>query len=171
MKKENEELVKISEEIAWYEQEARKSVNVALGHKLEIGKRLAKAKTLLPHGKFLTWARAEFGWTARHVQNHLRLAANAKRVARLGPGASMRMALEAIKESQAPAESKMPDLPAAESPQTPRGAKLPRPGPVIQRINLVAEIWDGTLDREKLIQELERIAAALGAPKSKWTVR
>jgi hypothetical protein len=169
LKKENEELVKISEEISWYENEARKSVNVALGHKLEIGKRLAKAKNLIPHGKFLTWARAEFGWTARHVQNHLKLAANAKRVARLGPAASMRMALEAIKESQVPEVAQRSEFLAAEPAQIP--AKPGSPSPVIQRINLIAEVLDGTIDPEKLAQELERIAAALGATKSTWKVR
>jgi hypothetical protein len=165
LNKDNDELKKISEEISWYEEEARKSVNAALGHKLEIGKRLAKAKTLLPHGKFLAWARDEFGWTARHVQNHLKLAANAQRVSRLGPGASLRMALEAIKESN------LAELAAGEGAEMPKGAHLASPRPDIQRISLTAEIEDGTIDPERLIEELERIAATLGAPKSKWKVR
>ena len=165
LKNDNDELEKISEEISWYEDEARKSVNVALGHKLEIGKRLAKAKTLLPHGKFLAWARDEFGWTARHVQNHLKLAANAQRVSRLGPGASLRMALEAIKESNLvePGAGVGTEVAKASHPSAPR--------PGVQRINLTCEIEDGTIDRERLIEELERIAATLGAPKSKWKVR
>ena len=163
MRKDDEELSKISEEISWYEEQAQKSVNVALGHKLEIGQRLAKAKSLLPHGKFLAWARAEFGWTARHVQNHLKLAANAKRVSRLGPGASLRMALEAIKEIE------RPELPGGGAFQVERAADAPRP--IGQRITLTVEIQDGTIDPERLVDELERIAAVLGAPKSKWKVR
>lgn len=165
LNKDNDELDKISEEISWYEEEARKSVNAALGHKLEIGKRLAKAKTLLPHGKFLSWARDEFGWTARHVQNHLKLAANAQRVSRLGPGASLRMALEAIKESNLAEHS------AGERAEMAGASHPPAPRPDVQRISLTCEIEDGTIDRDRLIEELERIAATLGASKSKWKVR
>jgi hypothetical protein len=166
VKKEEQELAKISEEITWYEAEAQKSVHVALGHKLEIGKRLARAKRLLPRGKFLAWASAEFGWTARHVQHHLKLAANAKRVSHLGPGASLRMALEAIKEAQ------YQDLTGFEaSSETTKAEEAPQPSQAVQRITLTAEIEEGTIDREKLLDELERIAAALGGPKSKWKVR
>jgi hypothetical protein len=165
LKNDDHELEKISSEISWYEEEARKSANAALGHKLEIGKRLAKAKSLMPHGKFLSWARDEFGWTARHVQNHLKLAANAQRVSRLGPGASLRMALEAIKESN------LAELAAGEGLEMPKAAHPSSRRSDIQRIILTAEIEDGTIDRERLIEELERIAATLGAPKSKWKVR
>jgi hypothetical protein len=119
----------------------------------------------MPHGKFLSWARSEFGWTPKHVQNHLKLAANAKRVSRLGPGASLRMALAAIKESQQveTAKGKLSEASQAdESPILPRS---------FQRVTLIGEIEEGTLDCEKLADELERIAAALGAPKTKWKVR
>lgn len=168
MKNEKEELARISSEIAWYETEARKSLGIALGHKLEIGKRLALAKRLLPRGKFLAWARAEFGWTPRHVQNHLKLAANANRVSHLGPGASLRMALEAIKESaQQEERAGEPEEPSKAVGVSTENERLSER----QRINLTAEIEDGTLDLEKLAVELERVAAGLGAPKSKWKVR
>ncbi len=165
MRKDEQELTKLSGEISWYEGEAQKTVNLALQYKLEIGKRLARAKSLMPHGKFLSWARSEFGWTARHVQNHLKLAANAKRVSRLGPGASLRMALAAIKESQQVEVSK------GDSPEVAKADELLVPPPSVRRVSLVGEIEEGTLDCEKLVDELERIAAALGAPKTKWRVR
>src|SRR5579862_6130503 len=84
------ELAKLAGEIGWYQEEARKTVMLALQYKLEIGRRLQRSKALLPHGKFLSWAQEEFGWTARHVQRHLTLAENAPRMASLPPGTSLR---------------------------------------------------------------------------------
>lgn len=158
------ELAQISGEIAWYEEEARKSVGLALQYKLEIGKRLARAKSLMPHGTFLSWAQAQFGWTPRHVQNHLALAANAKRVSQLGPGASLRMALAAIKEKN-PEAKKTGEL------EVKKGVELIRVGSSVKRIHVVGEIQEGSLDCDQLIEELVRIAAALGAPKTKWKAR
>src|SRR5580704_8348468 len=80
------ELDRLAGEIGWYEEEARKTVMLALQYKLEIGRRLARAKKILPHGQFLTWAHEEFGWTPRHIQRHLKLVENASRVSRLPPG-------------------------------------------------------------------------------------
>ncbi len=151
-----QELANLSGEIAWYEEEARKSVGLALQYKLEIGKRLLRAKGLMPHGTFLSWARGQFGWTARHVQNHLMLAANAKLVARLGPGASLRMALAALKESE-PVVQK--EIVSVDSP------------PSLKKIHVIGEIEEGTLDCKQLVDELVRIAATLGAPKTKWKAR
>jgi hypothetical protein len=148
-----QDLSQISGEIAWYEEEARKSVGLALQYKLEIGKRLARAKSLMPHGTFLAWAKVQFGWTPRHVQNHLMLAANAKRVARLGPGASLRMALAAIKEAD---------------PEVQKGVQSIGTFPATRKIHVVGEIEEGTIDCEQLINELGRIAAVLGAPRTKW---
>jgi hypothetical protein len=147
------DLAQISGEIAWYEEEARKSVGLALQYKLEIGKRLARAKGLMPHGTFLAWARAQFGWTPRHVQNHLMLAANAKRVSRLGPGASLRMALAAIKEADPEVQKEVQSI----------GAFSP-----VKKIHVVGEIEEGTIDCKQLVDELVRIAALLGAPRTKW---
>jgi hypothetical protein len=155
-KKRESELEKLAGEIGWYEEEARKTFGLALQYKLEIGRRLARAKELLPHGKFLSWAQNEFGWTPRHVQNHLVLVENAKRISHLPTGASLRMALAAIKQSQA--EVAKP------------GGKLEVPSS-IQKIHLTGEIEEGTLDRDKLIAELTRIAARLGAPKTRWKAR
>ncbi len=149
-------LARISGEIAWYEEEARKSVGLALQYKLEIGKRLSRAKGLLPHGTFLSWAQVEFGWTPRHVQNHLTLAANAKRVSRLGPGASLRMALAAIKEAE---------------PEFEKGLQSGTMLPQFKKIHVVGEIEEGTLDCKQLVDELARIAAVLGAPRTKWKAR
>jgi hypothetical protein len=149
-------LERISREITWYEEEARKTVGLALQYKLEIGKRLAHAKELMAHGKFLPWAQREFGWTPRHVQNHLALAANAKRVLHLPAGASLRMALAAIRESP---------------PEPHRAPASVDVLPPLQRIHLIGEIQEGTLDREKLVAEVARIAARLGAPKTRWKTR
>jgi hypothetical protein len=151
-----QQLRQISGEIAWYEEEARKSVGLALQYKLEIGKRLASAKILMAHGEFLAWAQQEFGWTARHVQNHLMLAANAKRVSCLAPGASLRMALAAIKESQA---------------EPSKVTTAVEEFPPIQRVHLIGEIEEGTLDCETFVAEVARLAATLGAPKTRWKTR
>ena len=147
---------RISREISWYEEEARKTVGLALQYKLEIGKRLAHVKELMPHGKFLEWAHQEFGWTPRHVQNHLTLAANAKEVLRFPVGASLRMVLAALRESH------------REPSKDPGSVEVLQPH---QRIHLIGEIEEGTLDCEKLITEVARIAAGLGATKTRWRAR
>ena len=157
------QLERITREIGWYEEEVRKSVRLALQYKLEIGKRLACAKSLMPHGSFLRWARTQFGWTPRHVQNHLALAANAKRVSLLEPSASLRMALAAIKESNPEAKDAL--VPGAKN-----RLELVRVGTSLKKIHVVGEIEEGTIDCDQLIEELVRIAAALGAPRTKWKV-
>jgi hypothetical protein len=80
------ELQKLAGEIGSYEEQFRKTVVLALRYKLEIGRRLARAKSILPRGKVLTSAHHEFGWTPRHVQRDLTLAENASRVSCLPPG-------------------------------------------------------------------------------------
>jgi hypothetical protein len=157
LKKAGTELEKISGEIAWYEEQARNSARLTLQYKLEIGKRLTRAKELLPHGYFLSWARQQFGWTARHVQNHLLLAANAKHVSHLPVGASLRLALASIQKS-------LPE------PISTNGNEI-EALPPIQRIYLVGDILDGNLDRERFLAEIEQLAARLGAAKTKWKVR
>lgn len=159
LRKPDNELSKLSGEISWYEEEARKSVSLALQYKLEVGRRLLLAKDLLPHGKFLSWARQEFGWTPRHVQNHLALAAHAKQVAKLAPGASLRMALAAIKNAQM--------KPANGDGSSPEEHDLPP----VRRIHVVGVIEEGTLDCQLLLAELSRISAHLGAPKTRWKAR
>lgn len=149
-------LRKLSGEIAWYDEETRKSLGLVLQYRLEIGKRLALAKTLLPHGKFLSWARQEFGWAPRQVQNHLTLAANGEQVSRLSPMTSLRMALAAIKECHWIA------VPSTEA--------SPSSAPV-EHIHLIGEIEEGELDREGFLAEMSRIAAAYGATRTKWKVR
>jgi hypothetical protein len=39
----------------------------AIEFKVEIGKRLARAKAILPRGAFVPWAGEEFGWSRMHV--------------------------------------------------------------------------------------------------------
>jgi hypothetical protein len=150
------EVNRLTREIAWYEEETRKNLGLLLQYRLEIGKRLAQARELLPHGQFLAWAEREFGWTARHVQNHLTLAANAKHVSRLEPGASLRMALAAIKEVHLEARKRTDPVEIL---------------PPVRRIHLTGEIHEGTLDCERLLAEMQCIAAAFGASKTVWKAR
>jgi hypothetical protein len=152
------ELTRLAGEIGWYQEEARKTVMLALQYKLEIGQRLARAKTLLPHGEFLAWAQAEFGWTARHVQRHLTLAENAPRVSCLPPDTSLRMALAAIKELRA-----NPD--AGEASPEAESACDSKP------IHITGRLEPGTIDRERLLAEIERLAGELGAEKMRWRIR
>ncbi len=159
VRKSEDEIRRISGEITWYEEEARKSVALALQYKLEVGRRLMRAKDLLPHGKFLSWAHQEFGWTPRHVQNHLVLAANAKQVSRLAPGASLRMALAAIRGAQ---------LKVSNGTDVALRAVEP---PSVQTVHIIGEVEEGMLNREQLLVEVARIASSLGAPKTKWRIR
>jgi hypothetical protein len=43
----------------------------AIEFKIEIERRLIRAKEILPHGAFIPWASAQFAWDARHVQRHM----------------------------------------------------------------------------------------------------
>jgi|SRR5581483_1508941 len=150
------ELAKLVGEIGWYEDQARKTVMLALQYKFEIGRRLARAKLLLPHGQFLSWARQEFGWSPRHVQRHLMLAENASSVLNLPPGASLRMALAAIRKSKADPEKS--------------GGEAVRSIP-IQRIYIVGEIEEGAVDRDLLLSGVAKLAEELGAQKMRWRIR
>lgn len=70
----------ITEEIQFYKSQAGAAC-------LEIGKRLAEAKALLPHGKWSDWLRDEVAFSERAAQNFIRLAAeysNPQPVADLG---------------------------------------------------------------------------------------
>jgi hypothetical protein len=93
------EMDRITREIHTLEAHAIQRATSAIEFKVEIGKRLERAKGLLPHGAFVAWAEREFGWTARHVQRHLVLARNTTRVSHLPPEASLRAALAAIAEA------------------------------------------------------------------------
>jgi hypothetical protein len=150
------ELARLSGEIGWYEEEARKTVMLALQYKLEIGRRLARAKKLLPHGRFLSWARDEFGWTPRHIQRHLQLVENAPRVSHLPPGTSLRMALAAIRDVQT-GSARAP----LEVDETWRS----------QCIRIIGKIEPGNVDRDRLLTEITRIASEMGIQKMEWTIR
>jgi Protein of unknown function (DUF3102) len=150
------ELAKLAGEIGWYEDQARKTVMLALQYKFEIGRRLARAKSLLPHGHFLNWARNEFGWSPRHVQRHLTLAENAARVSCLPPGASLRMALAAIRKLRVEPEKTLTEV---------------LHGDPSQRIHLVGEFAAGTIDRDRLLSGVARLAEELGAQNVRWRIR
>jgi hypothetical protein len=156
--RENEnELEKLAREISWYEDQARNTVMLALQYKLEVGRRLARAKGLLPHGMFLSWARVQFGWTPRHVQRHLKLAENASRVSHLPPGASLRMALAAIQRGR--------------TDEAEGSAELTSPDGAPQRIHIVGEFDQGDIDRDRLLSGVVRLAEDLGARKMRWRIR
>jgi hypothetical protein len=152
------ELAKLAGEIGWYQEEARKTVMLALQYKLEIGRRLARAKTLLPHGKFLSWAHDEFGWTPRHVQRHLVLAGNASRVSCLPPEMSLRMALAAIRVLRTDTDTQ----------KAPSEAESPFHS---QPIHIVGELEPGSIDRDLLLVEITKIAKELGVQKMRWKIR
>ena len=151
------ELAKLAGEIGWYQEEARKTVMLALQYKLEIGRRLLRAKSLLPHGQFLSWAQNEFGWTPRHLQRHLLLGENAPRVSCLPPDTSLRVALAAIKELRGEEKANPP---------------LQRPLVADSAtIHITGTLEARTVDKDKLLAEISRIAAELGGQKMRWTLR
>jgi hypothetical protein len=160
------ELQVISREISWYEEESRKTVRLALQYKLEVGKRLLRAKGLLPHGQFLRWAHHEFGWTPRHVQYHLLLASNEKRVSLLPKAASLRMALAAIKELSS-AEAGVQTPVEANATRNAVVEVLPPP----RQVHIIGEVVEGTLDCKRLLREMAHIAAEFGAPRTRWKIR
>lgn len=90
------EIDQITREIHTLEAHATERASSAIEFKIEIGKRLTRAKEIMKHGEFLPWAQREFGWGRVHVANHMRLSANVQRVVHLGPEASLRAALAAI---------------------------------------------------------------------------
>lgn len=149
------ELAKLTGEIAWYEEQGRKTVALALQYKLEIGRRLARAKQLLPHGAFLNWAREEFGWTARHVQRHLTLAANATRVTHLPPDTSLRVALAIIGGGQGK------HLTDSKSSSSARDSRV---------IRVIGLIDSTDLDRDRFLEGVAKLAAELGARKMQWKI-
>jgi hypothetical protein len=166
-RKTENELQVVSREIAWYEEESRKTVRLALQYKVEIGKRLLRAKEMLPHGHFLRWAHTEFGWTPRHVQYHLLLASNEKRVSLLPKGASFRMALAAIKELSPS------DLRSTNSSNETRSTDEPEMEivPPPRQVHIIGEVVEGDLDCDRLLGELAHLAAEFGAPKTRWKIR
>jgi hypothetical protein len=148
------ELDKLAGEIGWYEDQARKTVLLALQYKLEIGRRLARAKTLLPHGKFLAWAQHEFGWTPRHVQRHLTLAENGLHVSGLPAGTSLRMALAAIRELRIDT-----------------GKVDGKQGQDPTKFYIIGEIKEGSIDRDRLLLGVTCLAKELGAENVRWRIR
>ena len=150
------ELTKIAGEISWYEEEARKTVMLALQYKLEIGRRLARAKVLLPHGKFLPWAHDQFGWTPRHVQRHLMLAENAPRVLCMPRETSLRMALAAIRELRT---------------DTDTSGAPPEDEPGCQSIHIIGELQPGTVNQDRLLEEVVKLAEEFGVQKMRWRIR
>jgi hypothetical protein len=109
---EGRELEDITKEIHLYEAHAQGHAGDAIKFKVEIGKRLTRAKELLKHGDFLPWAEKEFGWQRNHVSKHMRLAANVSRGIHLNPNASLRAALAAISTPDPQAEGVETETPA-----------------------------------------------------------
>jgi hypothetical protein len=104
------EIQTLEKEIHILEAGAIARATSAIEFKVEIGKRLVRAKEILPHGQFLGCAQKEFSWTPMHVNRHIHLARNITRVLSLGPEASLRGALAAI---AAPEWNATPGEPAA----------------------------------------------------------
>jgi hypothetical protein len=69
------------------------------------------------------------------------------------------MALAAIKEAD-------PDV--KEAKEAKKRVELVRIGSLVKKIHVIGEIEEGSLDCDQLVEELVRIAAALGAPRTKW---
>jgi hypothetical protein len=93
------ELDRITREIHTLEAHAIQRATSAIEFKVEIGRRLVRAKELLPFGSFVEWATKEFGWDRRHVARHMDLYRHGTRVSHLPPEASLRAALAAIAEA------------------------------------------------------------------------
>ncbi len=138
------EMERITREIHTLEAHAVERALSAVEFKIEIGRRLQRAKEILPHGEFMPWASREFGWNPRHVQKHMELARNAPRVAHLPPEASLRAALAAIAEAD------------REANYEPREGELP--GPARYVLSLV---WPGG----------EEISVSLRAPMAEELMR
>ncbi len=86
----------ITKEIHVLESHAMEHAGSAVQFKIEIGRRLMRAKEILPHGEFIPWATREFQWDRKHLWRHMALARNVARVPHLPPDASLRAVLAAI---------------------------------------------------------------------------
>lgn len=131
-------LAQLAEEIREHEAQAQAHAERALWHKVEIGKRLLTAKAELPLGEFITWGAEEFrefGWSRMHLWRHMDLARpeHVTRVLHLPPGASMRMALAAIREDR-PAPEPREDDGAGADPDRVAGAVA-----VCEKVKALAE--------------------------------
>lgn len=104
---------KLAGEIAWYDQQAQTDGRKALQYRLEIGARLVEAKTLLPHGEFMPWVSAHFGWSQEHARSHIILHRNFKRACNLRGDLSMREALRIIRSEQCAGKPAPPQPPGA----------------------------------------------------------
>ena len=84
------------------------------------------------------------------------LAENASSVLSLPPGASLRMALAAIR--------KMKTDPEKSGEEAARSAS-------VQRIHIIGEIEEGAIDRDILLSGVSKLAEELGAQKMRWRIR
>ncbi len=57
--------------------QAASAAGQAIGHAVEAGKLLQKAKEALPHGKFIPWVEQNFAGTPRHARRYMKLAKSA----------------------------------------------------------------------------------------------
>lgn len=71
-------------------------------HAIETGRDLLKAKSLLPHGEFGPWLKANFEWTAKTAQNYMnaaKLAEKSETVSFLKPAAVVALAAPSVPEA------------------------------------------------------------------------
>lgn len=94
-------LDQIAREILHYEDLAIKYTEDSIKFRVEIGRRLQKAKDALPHGKFLPWVKRYFPHDRSYACKHMQLARNVERVKHLPPNAGIRMALQVISPPRA----------------------------------------------------------------------
>jgi hypothetical protein len=64
----------IAEQVRSAADKIRQMIRKTLAEIIEIGRTLLTVKEALPHGQFLNWLSAEFGWRERSVQNVMAVA-------------------------------------------------------------------------------------------------
>jgi len=94
---------KIAEKVRLSADRIRERLKKTLEDLIEVGNDLLVVKEALPHGQFLPWLRAEFGWSERTAQNFMSVAESFKS-AKFGdlpiqPSAAYMLAAPAVPDS------------------------------------------------------------------------
>ena len=65
---------KVADKVRTAADRIRERIKKTVEDIIEVGNDLLAVKEALPHGQFLPWLRAEFGWSERSAQNFMRVA-------------------------------------------------------------------------------------------------
>ncbi len=87
----------ITRDVRFHQEKGRMAAREAVGHAIAIGELLVQGRKVLTPSQWSEWLAEEFGWSKRHGLRYCLLARRRSEVlARVGPEASLRSALQAL---------------------------------------------------------------------------